>query len=204
MKRFMATLGVAMMASSSMASIYDNGPANFFDGNEMTAWLQSEDFMLNGNAVANGATFCLLNTLVGSNNANWDGSLQWYIFNDSGGQPGAIHASGNAQNIVITFAGTINGFDHYGVAFDFGQNVALTGSTQYHLGLHMAADYNSRDELYWGTTNYNATQTGWESSGGTMNNWFNNGQEHCFTLVPTPSTAALLGLGGLAAVRRRR
>ncbi len=196
-------VGMVALASGAMASVYDNGGPDFQNGNEMTQWLQTEDFVLNASANVTGATFVLLNTLVGSNNSNWDGSLQWYIFDTNGGIPGSVIATGNAQNIQISFNST--GFwDFYDVSFNFGQSVALNSGTTYHFGLHMAADYNSRDELYWASTANNATQTGWESDGGTMNNWSNNGVEHAFTLVPAPGAMALLGLGAVAGLRRRR
>lgn len=69
----------------------------------------------------------------------------------------------------------------------------------------MASDFIDRDELYWGSTGPNGTPTGRESSGGTLDNWGDNGVEHAFTLVvPAPGATMVLGLGGLLAARRRR
>lgn len=201
------TAGLASAGSlfSNGPALYDNGSANFTSGNELAQWLQTEDFTLSANASVGSATFSLLNTIVGNNNANWDGGLQWWIFDSAGTTPGNVIATGNAQNVSVNYV-TTSGFDFYDVAFDFGTGVALSANTQYFFGLHMANDFDSRDELYWGSTNFNNTGTGQESDGGTMDNWVDNGTEHAFTLgpVPAPGTAVLLGLGGLVGARRRR
>lgn len=197
------TSGIANAGTvfSNGPAIYDNGSADFLNGNELTQWVQSEDFVLGSNASVAGATFSLL-TFGGT--ANWDGALDWYIFDSAGGNPNNIIATGNASNISINFV-LNNGFDFYDVAFDFGTGVALNAGTQYHFGLHMASDFIDRDELYWGSTGPNGTPTGRESSGGTLDNWGDNGVEHAFTLVvPAPGATMVLGLGGLLAARRRR
>lgn len=197
-------LASASTVFSNGPAIYDNGAPDFLNGNELTQWLQTEDFVLGGNANVAGATFSLLNAVAGNNNANWDGGLQWWIFDSAAGNPNSIVATGNAQNIAVNFV-LNNTFDFYDVSFDFGTSVALSAGTQYHFGIHMANDYSSRDELYWGTTAFNNTATGRESDGGLMNNWVDNFNEHAFTLVvPAPGATMVLGLGGLLAARRRR
>jgi hypothetical protein len=84
--------------------------------------------------------------------------------------------------------------------------------TTYWLGIHAAADFDSRDDIYWITTDP-TVGNGMESLGGTMDNWFLNGQEHAFYLignagaVPEPATWAmmLVGFGGIGwSMRRRR
>jgi hypothetical protein len=205
MKTLVGIAAVAVLASVGSAQVYDNGAADYANGNEMTAWLQAEDFVLGANASVGSATAGLLD-FTGGSFGNWDGGLQWFIFNDAGGIPGAIVASGKGSNVVVNYVGTPAGFDSYELSFDFGTGVALTAGTQYHFGLHMANDYATRRDIYWATTGFNATNPGTESSGGTMNNWLGNGFEHAFALyaVPAPSALALLGLGGIAAGRRRR
>lgn len=92
---------------ANAGTVFSNGSADFLTGNEMTQWLQTEDFVLGSNASVAGATFSLL-TFGGT--ANWDGALDWYIFDSAGGNPNNIVATGNASNISINFV-LNNGFD---------------------------------------------------------------------------------------------
>lgn len=202
----MAAVGALAFTGAASAQLYDNGGPNFQNGNEMTNWVQAEDFVLGSPGIAGGASFNLL-TFGGL--GSWDGSTgQWQIYGDAGGNPDAGNqiAGGAMQGVSVNGLGNQNGFDFFDVSFGFGQNVHLDAGSKYWLALHLTNDYQNRYDLYWGTTDFNGTQTGHESQFGTLDNWADNGQEHSFVLngVPAPGAAGLLGLAGLVAGRRRR
>jgi hypothetical protein len=135
-------------ASTGGNLIYDNGGTdiNTDSGNEMTNWRQADDFQLAANNVANAAE-CSWLTFPGGR-ANWDGSVQWIIYLDAAGSPGAVHASGNGSNIVTVPIGNAQGFEWYTTSWDLGANVPLTAGTRYWLSLHFSLDCATRDDIY--------------------------------------------------------
>ena len=203
MKRLASALAVLVLCGAADAQVYDNGAPDYLDGNEMTQWTQAEDFMLGSAVTLSGAKFSLLDTTGGL--VFWDGSLDWWIYTDGGGVPGAVHASGSAQNLVTIFDQNVGGWDFYDFVFDFGGGgVAVAANTTYWLALHAAADWQNRDNLYWTTTSPNGTLFGMEDNGG-VGSWISNGNEHSFQLYagPAPGALALFGLMGLVSRRRR-
>jgi hypothetical protein len=205
----MKTLIIAVSALSGATAlangplIYNNGGPDLASGNEMTQWLQTEDFVLTSAAILGGVRFWTIE----DPNSPYDGTVEWWIFETNGGIPGNIIANG-----IATPSKVATGRDWFGFLFEHEYMfkttaVALNANTLYHLGLHVnvTRGYGSRDEIYWETTAPNGTFFGWESDRGTMNNWFNNSQEHAFELYAVPEPASVFALGaGLAALAARR
>ncbi len=204
MKRIVLVVAAAAFSSSAFAGdLYNNGAPNYENGNEMTQRVQAEHFTYDG-ATIGSVTFTFID-LLNSNLTQWDGTIDWFIYNDAGGQPGGVAASGTGSNITTSFDGNFGGWDNYTMTFDLGGGgFAANAANTYYLGLNLNVGFD-RDELYWTSTALNGTNTGWENDQD-LGNWFNNGVEHSFSLhiIPTPGALALLGIAGLVTRRRRR
>jgi hypothetical protein len=176
--------------------IYDNGGPNAQNGNEMTQWIQAEDFTLATPELLTDVRFWAFGF---SEPGSYQGSIVWSLYGDNSGQPGGLLQRGS---VVPTRT-----YDHvtpwqpsYQYDFSVG-SIGLAAST-YWLGLHNGPlTTTDRFDLYWETTSYNSTTTGNEDivpfdSGG----WYNNGQEHAFQLygtavIPAPAAVMLVGFG---------
>jgi len=170
--------------------LYDNGGPNQQDGNEMTQWIQAEDFNLSADSTLMTVNFWDIEAPGG---AAYQGEIDWTLYADAGGMPGAAFASGAAVggDVTRTFiqGGVLGFFDEYSDSFIISPGVALTAGTTYWLGLHNGPlTFTTRSEFYWETTNFNGTFTGHEDQAPFDGVWFDNAQEHAFNLEGTTST----------------
>jgi hypothetical protein len=210
--RAAAALALLVPSLASAQVVFDNGSPNNEGGNEMTAWIQAEDFSLSQATTITGIRFWAF-ALTGGR--GYAGSISWRIYDNAGTTPGSN----------VLFSGTyVGGFTNEGpLAFDGADQLRFDINTgfnlnagSYWLGLHNGPlTTTSREEFYWQTRAGNMTLTGQEDqapfdAGG----WSGNDAEHAFqllgrptTVVPEPSTYALLATGFVAlavAARRRR
>lgn len=206
-----SALALCLTSAPAQAGIIFNNGAPFTDGggDEMTLHNEAEDFSF-ATATTVGGAGVYVGSFAGDL-SNWDGAFQYAIYGDAGGHPaGAALTSGSVApttsetNVEWFNGGTGNAFLFQ---FDFNTPFAAAANTTYWLGVHAAADYDSRDDLYFATTYSNGT-VGYgqlENQG----DWHVTGHDHAFYLtdgaqvvsggVPEPASWALMILGfGLA------
>jgi hypothetical protein len=207
-------IAAALVASvatraTAQAVVYDNGGPNQASGNEMSDWIQAENFTFGSSATFNQIRFWDIEAPPGYSG----NGISWWIFtNDGLGNPGAILYNGTA---TPTRQATGNSLGGYGTYVEFQNDLSIgsltLGPGSYWLGLHEGNDYAYRS-FGWETTNPTAGN-GHESAGGTMDNWQDNEAEHAFELlntntssVPEPASTALLvtGLVGILGIATRR
>ncbi len=190
--------------------IYDNGGPNQQNGNEMTNWLQAEDFTLGSTNTITDIHFW---TIEDPTVQGYAGSIWYGIYTNAGGQPGTLVAGGLAvvpDARTFIQGGVLGFYDEYSYDLTIAPFEAQAGQT-YWLALHNGDINNTtRAEVYWESTNLNSTETG-EEEFLPGSSWANNGTEHAFyltggTQTPEPSSLFLLGSGivGIATSLRKR
>lgn len=134
-------------APGAGTTCYDNGNTdiNSDSGNEMTNWIEADDFELTEDCVVTGAEADWFDCCGGPGH---NGIIEWTIYGDAGGTPGGVIASGNGINIVTVVLGT-NAFNWFNSSWDFGMQVPLVANTRYWLGLHFSDRCDQRDNVYW-------------------------------------------------------
>lgn len=177
-------------------TVYENGNTDIYtaSGNEFTDWSQADDFQVASNATICGAECDWFDT---NENTGWDGTIEWTIYLDAGGYPGAVHASGVGSNSSTNSLGNYNGWDWFNTCFEFGQNVALTGGQRYWIAFHFTTsgcDYRYGIYLAYSTSqafNYS------EESSDCATGWVNvSNVDRAFSLfecVATPVTESTWG-----------
>jgi hypothetical protein len=216
--RVAASMTAAVLAAAPLSAqvIYNNGLPNGAAGNEMTEWIQAEDFTLGSATTVGGVTFW---AAVNSNFSGYQGSIVWQIYGNGAGTPGTLMMSGTASPTPTLYPGAdITSLGDVGYQLTFALPDIALGAGTYWLGLHngplTTADY---DGFYWATTDANATATAEEDIYPFGDGWSSNGEEHAFQLdgvaggavTPEPDSMALLGMGlvsltGAGMFRRRR
>ena len=198
-------------ASAEPATIFDNSPHDGISGTSISDLLVAEDFTISVPTSLTGVRFWSAQASA----ADYAGTIDWFIYADSGGSPGGVLFSASVA-ATNTATGSPAGSGLY-LEFqnDFSMSVSLAPGT-YWLGLHdgPVLDTTFRD-FYWGTTAANATSAGMYQELPSLP-WIDSLLEHAFVLsgdqapvpepVPEPGTLVLAatGLGALAAARRLR
>jgi len=208
--KFAFISAVVLSAISSPANadiVFDNGEPTIFTevGNDVLRWLQADNFMLTEDISLTVAHFWTLE----QSTFTWDNTLEYFIFSDDNGTPGAIISAGDGQNVQKNTTGNVTpGGPEYEYSFEFETPVSLVANDAYWFGLHLSSGYpiDIYDWSNWSPSVGGVGSTSFESQGGTLNNWSDSGIHRAFYLegIPEPATIFLLGVGGLALVRMSR
>jgi hypothetical protein len=205
---------LGVVASAGAAPLYVNGAPTDASGNEMTSYVQAEDFQLASASTLTGVR--VWGFYFGDLGRGYLGSLSWQVYADASNQPGYLLYSGVATPELT--GGASNCCDGIPLQMDFAlPSIDLVAGT-YWLGLHngpmneVATEY-----FYWQTSADNDTGRGFEQPAPFGNTpWVGNNLEHAFELegfiqsesqgeaVPEPATWILAGLGVAAGCVRKR
>ncbi len=205
---------LALSAVSAGAAVFENPYVPFY-GNEATRWVQSSEFSLGSDTDLTGGSVYVGG--LGDISA-WDGSFNYWIFDDNGGTPGAVAASGSDTSATSVDTGDAwyGGGNVFELQFDFTESFTALASQSYWFGVQLSSDF-VRDDIYW-LISSNAGSSA-QSEGGSFDNWFTYSPSRAFSLegtptvnaappapIPLPASGILLivGLGALAGQRRRR
>ena len=199
--------GMLSVTSAEAGVLYTNG-APIQSGHDAVDRAQADDFDLGSNSVLTGATVSIFE-LDPKGAAAWDGVIQYFIFEESGGKPGAVLASGLGTAISKTPTSTNSfGWLFSDVSFEFDSGIALESDT-YWFGMVLSDSFDDGDAVNWAATPGQIGSRSKNNSNQAMPHlgWTNNVFDFAFELhgeVPTPGVLTTLGLGGLGLTRRRR
>jgi hypothetical protein len=187
--------GTSLSAKAEI--IFDNGgPNGYTPGKDMCSWLQADDFLFDQDVILTGAHFWTFE----DSTSTWENTLEYFIFADNSGTPGAIISSGDGQSILKQVTRITPGGEAYEYSFEFETPVSLVANKTYWFGPHLASDYSGVSDVFrWESNMSGFGSTSFESEGGSLDNWTNSEIHRAFYLegIPEPATMLLVGLGGL-------
>jgi hypothetical protein len=140
--------------------IYDNGsPTETSDAFEITGYIEADDFTLSAAATWTGLFFWDLESPGG---LGYQGEIDWILYYDAGGKPGAIFATGAAKGEQVTrtfLQGNVAGhYDQYSNSMIISPGVTLSAGTTYWLALHNGPfTFTTWADFYWQTSFDNET-----------------------------------------------
>jgi hypothetical protein len=203
-------VAVVLLALGSPASeaqqpsvVYNNGlPTHAFNSeNNIAYFIGAEDFTLTSTQTIEAVRAWLYG------DSGYSGSIAWAIYSNSGNQPGAVLASGNAS-ATFTPTGFVwsDGTPEFQMDFPIPPFTAMA-STTYWLGIRNAVPNPenfpaSKPNFNWEWTNPNPSLASWfygYGCCGAPTGWYplnysgvglNQGSEHAFELLGIPSPQA--------------
>ena len=208
MKRLIAVVVFGVMLTSNICSaemVYDNGASLWNGAISLSTYVGADDFELSSEVLTvNGASVDLwVNSTTFDFSSPDFGGMNWWIFGDNSGDPGAIIANGTSQNPLATHVEThSSGVEFWDLYFDLGTDVSLAANTTYWFGMGLT---NTSDPISWsnsvlsGVNNAESLVAALPSFNWTHST--NGGNDLAFelhgTVVPVPG-AFLLGMLGLS------
>jgi hypothetical protein len=169
---FGVVLAVAFLGGTTHGSIvFDNGLPDQGDGGSLTTFVGADDFVLGAPTTITDAHFWSVE------DDPWDGTLQWFIFEDDGGQPVAAPLA-TGDGIAVSKVATGNviaGFlDEFAYDFRLDTPVLLGAGTTYWFGLHLSSSFDFAF-IGWESTDSGFGFPSAFSEGGTFDNWESGG-----------------------------
>lgn len=195
------------IGTAAAGTLYSNGAPSPASGNELSGYIQVDDFTLGSPSTLTGARFW--GFYFSDLGNGYLGSITWQIYDGSGAEPGSLLYSGVAWPALS--AGAFNCCDGDAIQLDLSlPSIELQAGT-YWLGLHNGDLSDTAVEyFYWQTAADNATSRGFEQGLPFGNGaWSGTGLDHAFELsgpseeTPEPASVILVGMGvGLTFLRR--
>ncbi len=133
--------------ATALNVIYDNGGPTGAFSSSISDQISADDFVLTETQKVTDGHFWTSETIP------WDGTLEYFIYEDAGGLPGALIASGNGQNVQrneVYLGSLLPTFEYW---FDFEDHDELQAGQTYWLGLHLASNYDNFGISWFSTTN---------------------------------------------------
>lgn len=121
--------------SSHDNEVYDNGPSDA-GGVEVESFVIADDFVLNARTMITDIHFQTFEFA----GPVWDGTIEYFIYDDANGEPGNLLTSGNGQNLVKNNLGGTA----YEYSIDLDTDIELDGGVTYWLAIHLAANYDDQ------------------------------------------------------------
>jgi hypothetical protein len=166
--------------------IYDNGAPNGLSGDEMTHWIEADDFSISSKREVIGFTFWAFIQSGGT----YMGSIVWEVYGDNGNNPGTTLYSGTAIPRQTFFANTDSGPSY---EFDLSIPAISLDPGTYWLGLHNGPlDSDLRSGMFWESTDPNSSATGSAQSSFDSGVWQKVSRQHAFQVDATPEPASVL------------
>ncbi len=178
-------------AHSSYAALiyYNGGPSN--NAIQASFRLMADDFSFD-------QSMDVLAALIHVNGLGdfgaWDGTLEYFIFEDLEGMPGEVLSTGFANNPLLR-NGPLNWGHPYQqsriLEFNFNTEFTALSNNKYWIGIHLQKDYDdstifNQNGANWLYSSRNGNS--WLSDYGTMDNWTQNlSGEMAFSLFGEPS-----------------
>lgn len=198
----------AFVATAQGGTLYQQMSGTIQSGHDAVNDAQADDFVLNESSILTSATISIFE--LDPNGADaWDGTIQYFIFEDSGSKPGGLLASGMGNVTNETPTGTNSfGWLFSQVSFEFEAGVPLD-EDNYWFGVILSDGMDDGDKVNWQAISGQVGSRSKKNSNPALPHlgWTNNAFDFSFELqgvVPTPGVATTLGLGGLCLTRRRR
>jgi hypothetical protein len=191
------------LARAGIPVLFDGGAA---EGNgsgiETTIRVLANDFVLPQAGSVERVQFWA------STSASWDGTIEYYFFEDAGNLPAMVPlASGDAMDVSQAPSG-VQGESIF--FFDLEAPLPLAAGPRYWFGLHLKQSFaDDGNYSFWSTTTEDFGLTSASAEGGDFGDWGSAPDDEAFVLygtVPEPGGALelLAGIGVLLAWRRLR
>lgn len=163
---------LALIQTASLPIVvYDNGASTHSGGSAVGHMIAADDFVLNVERTVSRISVDVSDGPA-DQNRRWDGTVEWWLFDDNAGVPGSLMAFGTGVNVnQHNIVESPLGHRDFTVDFDLGQEIDLPGDQTFWLALHMQADY-SRMSVFWdhqGSTVGHPSRSGGELIGGLPN-----------------------------------
>lgn len=179
--------------------LFDGGASDSINGIEVTIRVLANDFQLDERSTVQSVE------VWAQAGASWDGTLEYFFFEDAGNTPSDTPLATGLGTNVTTTPGTIAAELVY--RFDLAAPVVFEAGQKYWFGLHMKQSFaDDGNYSFWSTTSLDFGETSRTAEGGNFGNWGIPPDDEAFRLygeVPEPGQPILAFAGALSLLALR-